>query len=53
MFFIIANTVTLATDIYPDHSPYTNQILEYINIFFTWVFTIEAVLKLLGLGIPR
>ncbi|KRX07618.1 hypothetical protein PPERSA_11167 [Pseudocohnilembus persalinus] len=47
--FILANTITLALDKYPQ-SQSEQSILEIFNIFFTSVFTLEMVIKLYGLG---
>jgi len=49
MLCIIANTVVLAWDHYGIDST-TETRLENANLFFTIVFTIEMVLKLLGMG---
>jgi hypothetical protein len=47
---IIVNTVLLSMDRFPEN-PAEVQIMERINIFFTLVFTIEMIIKLIALGI--
>lgn len=47
---VIANTVTLASDhLYIADSAHKN--LELCNVFFSLVFLLEMVFKLLGLGL--
>lgn len=46
---IIGNTITLAAYTY-DQSEEKTVALERLNVFFTWIFLIEMVLKLTGLG---
>ena len=46
---IIANTIVLALDKYPEDTELVN-ISEILNEFFTWAFVAEMIIKLLGLG---
>jgi len=46
---IIGNTVTLAAFTY-NQSDLQTQVLEIFNEFFTWVFLLEMIMKLIGLG---
>ena len=50
MTLIIVNTVTLAMDRYPSLDATTESILTYLNYYFTAAFTIECILKVIGLG---
>lgn len=43
------NTIVLGLDKYPSNEKY-DQILEYINFFFSFIFFVEMILKLIGLG---
>lgn len=47
--FILANTITLALYRY-DQSERQTDILAICDIVFVWVFTVELILKVLGLG---
>jgi hypothetical protein len=49
--FILMNTIVLTLDWYliPDSISY---IVSILNIIFTAIFTIEAILKIIALGIP-
>ena len=47
---ILANTITLAMYRF-NQSKEQTETLEYLDIFFVWVFTVEMVMKLLGLGL--
>jgi membrane-associated HD superfamily phosphohydrolase len=47
---IIFNTVVLASDDYPQ-SKEKQRVMLYLNVFFTWVFVLELILKVVGLGI--
>ena len=47
---IIANTIVLALERYPEDSSTTN-IQAIFNEFFTWSFVAELVIKLIGLGL--
>ena len=49
---IIANTVILALDKYPEHKQ-DFEILESINLIFFFVFFAEMIVKMLGLGLKR
>ena len=53
MIFIFVNTFTLALDKYPLMDKTTIRLLDYLNYLFTSVFTIEAVLKIIGLGVKE
>lgn len=44
------NTFTLALDKYPAFNDTVLDVLEYINICFTAIFTAEVILKMIGLG---
>ena len=46
---IIGNTVTLAAYTY-DQSQEQTDVLEIFNEFFTWIFVVEMIMKLIGLG---
>jgi len=46
---IIGNTATLAAYSY-DQSDLQTQVLEFFNEFFTWIFLLELITKLIGLG---
>lgn len=46
---ILGNTATLAAYTY-DQSELQENVLELFNEFFTWIFFLEMILKLIGLG---
>ena len=46
---IVGNTITLAAYSY-DQSEMQEKVLELFNEFFTWIFFLEMILKLIGLG---
>lgn len=46
---IMANTISLAADDYPMYDK-KEMVIAYCNQFFTWLFTAEMILKLIGLG---
>lgn len=46
---IIGNTGTLAVFTY-DQSDLQTEVLEVFNEFFTWIFFVEMIFKLIGLG---
>ena len=46
---ILGNTITLAAYTY-DQSDEQTRVLERLNVFFTWIFFVEMILKLIGLG---
>ena len=48
---IILNTIVLAMNKYPDWDEGTNAVLSVFNLIFTIVFSIEVVVKLVGLGV--
>lgn len=47
---IIANSVILALDSYPEKKTYL-RVREIMNLTFSIIFTTEIILKLIGLGI--
>ena len=47
---ILLNTLTLCFDRYPI-SPEEHAVLETINSTATWIFVVELVIKVVGLGI--
>jgi hypothetical protein len=46
---IIGNTVTLAAYTF-DQSNLQTSVLEIFNEFFTWIFLLELIMKIIGLG---
>lgn len=46
---IMCNTISLAADDYP-MTNIKEQIIAICNQYFTWLFTVEMILKLIGLG---
>ena len=52
IFIIILNTLTLSLDVYPRADDWVMAMLTVLNYIFTIIFTIEATLKIVGLG-PR
>ena len=46
---IVANTVVLAMDSYPE-DPQVTKVSDMLNEFFTWAFVLEMIIKLIGLG---
>ena len=50
--FILGNTITLALYRY-DESERQTEVLYLLNIIFVWVFFLEMVFKLIGLGIKN
>ncbi len=46
---IMLNTLSLAADDYP-MSNKKEQIISVCNQYFTWLFTVEMIFKLIGLG---
>jgi hypothetical protein len=48
---IILNTIALSMDKYPEYPEETLKYFSYFNIGFTVVFTIEAAIKLIALGL--
>lgn len=49
---IIANTVILALYRF-DNSKERTELFSILNEFFTWIFFVEMLLKLLGLGVKQ
>ena len=47
---IIVNTLALALDKYPPPSMVMLDILNTLNLIFTAIFTLEVILKMIGLG---
>jgi hypothetical protein len=45
------NTVVLSMDKYPEFDGAITDIFNVANLFFTIIFTVEVVLKLIGLGV--
>lgn len=52
LVIIFANSITLAMNNYEDpaHETRRNQILDYFSACFTWVFAVEAVIKIIAQG---
>lgn len=50
IFIIVLNTIALALDKYPAQNDKVLETLTFLNLVFTIIFTIEALLKLIGLG---
>jgi hypothetical protein len=48
---IILNTIALSMDKYPEYPDDILMYFSYLNIVFTIVFTIEAFIKLVALGV--
>ena len=49
---IIANTLVLAMDHYPEDETFVNQ-TEVVNFILNLIFAFEMILKLVGLGIVK
>ena len=50
--FILGNTIALALYRY-NESERQAEILHYLNLIFVWVFFVEMVAKLIGLGVKN
>ena len=50
MSVIVINTISLSLDRHPI-SAKESYVLEKINFYSTWIFIIEMIIKILGLGI--
>jgi len=50
---IVVNTVMLAMTKYPNWDPYTQNVFDKINIFFTILFTVELIIRIIAFGIER
>lgn len=50
MFVIVINTLCLTGDMYPELDQAVIDVLQYMNFVFTFIFTIEVILKMIGLG---
>ena len=50
MFVIMLNTLVLSMDKYPEFDQDINDILNVANTIFTVIFSLEVVVKLIGLG---
>lgn len=53
LFIIIANTVTLSLDKYPGYGETGTFIIEKVSTMFTVIFTIEIIIKIIGLGVKK
>ena len=51
LLVIIANTITLSLDKYPNYGEDGSAIIEAFSTLFTFIFFIEIVIKLIGLGV--
>jgi hypothetical protein len=51
MIVILLNTFILCLDKYPEHDATVLYIFSILNLIFTFVFTLELIFKLIGLGI--
>lgn len=49
---ILGNTITLTIDDFPQ-STEKEQALSICNIFFTWAFTAEMLMKMVALGLQN
>ena len=47
---IILNTITLTLDKHPENEQWVKDMLSVFNYVFTAIFTIEVVLKMIGMG---
>jgi hypothetical protein len=52
LILIVANSIILSLDGYPKN-PHKTEILEAMNVFFTWAFALEIFFKMTGLGIKN
>lgn len=50
MFVIILNTISLSLDKWPEFPEWTLMSMQVLNYVFTAIFTLEVVLKVIGLG---
>jgi Ion transport protein len=46
---IVANAIIMAIEHYPEPESFT-QLISYLNQMFSWIFTCEMIVKLIGLG---
>ncbi len=46
---IVANAIIMAIEHYPEPESFTQQI-SYLNQMFSWIFTCEMIVKLIGIG---
>ena len=53
MIIIITNTFFLAFDRYPEMDEGLKSVLDGLNLVFTVIFTLEVVIKMIGLGLKR
>lgn len=51
-FVIIANTTIMTIDRYPEPAA-LSDLLDTLNQGFSWIFTAEMIIKLIGLGIKE
>jgi len=49
---ILGNTVTLAIDDFPQSLEKEDN-LNALNIFFTWIFCLEMIMKMIALGVEN
>jgi len=50
MFVISINTIVLSMNKYPDWSSEVGDVFKSMNLVFSVVFTLEVIIKLIGLG---
>ena len=50
LIIIIANTVVLSLDRFPDYDADVQHIFKILNVSFTIIFTFEVVVKIIGVG---
>lgn len=48
---IMMNTITLSLDQHPKLDEETLEVFGKLNVFFSIIFTVEVVLKVIGLGL--
>jgi len=53
MIIILLNTLCLALDRYPEAEEWEAIILIVLNYIFTFIFTLECIVKMTGLGIKE
>ena len=49
---ILANTIIMTLEHYPEPSSLSN-LLDTVNQTFSWIFTAEMIIKLIGLGVKE
>lgn len=50
LIIIIANTVVLSLDRFPDYDEDVQHVFKILNVSFTIIFTFEVVVKIIGVG---